>query len=383
MNAAVATAWDVPGQHRAAAVIQRAVAAQEVGHAWAFVGPGGVGQERVARLLAAALNCTVAGPDRAPCGHCHDCERILRGAHPAYFEFVPTGAFHRVDDVRDEWLPTAYRTVAEGRAKVLRIVDGDRMNESAANAFLKGLEEPPATTVWILDLADPDELPDTILSRCRVVRFAAWGRDDLSAAARDAGLGGPDQELAVRLAMGSPVTLARLAAAGGLDDLRFHRSILARLRADGPGFALLAARALEDEVKRRTAVLQAAGKTEADELAAVYGGELPRGVARQVGERQARREREAKLATLRAAIDDLVAWCRDAVLVAAGGHAGDVLHVDDFDTLGREAEAIGPRALLGAVDRLSDVRDNLELNVGSTLALEAVFLEIASLVRGH
>jgi DNA polymerase III subunit delta' len=90
----------------------------------------------------------------------------------------------RVADVREGWLPAASRTAAEGGWKVLRVVDADRMNEAAANAFLKVLEEPPARTVWILDLADPDELPDTILSRCRAVRFVAWdsgGQDGSSA----------------------------------------------------------------------------------------------------------------------------------------------------------------------------------------------------------
>ncbi|MBW3613772.1 MAG: hypothetical protein KY439_00465, partial [Actinobacteria bacterium] len=57
-----------------------------------------------------------------------------------------------VADVRERWLRSAYRSLTEGRSKVLRIADADRMNENAANAFLKGLEEPPPATVWVLEI---------------------------------------------------------------------------------------------------------------------------------------------------------------------------------------------------------------------------------------
>ncbi|MGH8898494.1 MAG: ATP-binding protein, partial [Egibacteraceae bacterium] len=202
--------WDVPGQERAVAVLRDSSARGEVGHAWAFVGPPGVGQQQAARTLASALNCEAPHEGR-PCGGCSTCDRTLRGAHPAYWELERTGAFHRVDDVREVWLATAFRTIAEGRFKVLRIIDADRMNEAAANAFLKALEEPPARTVWVLDLADPDELPDTILSRCRTVRFAPWRPEQLRAEAARLGLADPaDVDLAVRACTGSPLALRRL-----------------------------------------------------------------------------------------------------------------------------------------------------------------------------
>src|SRR5688572_24441877 len=149
------TVWDVPGQDHAVAVLRAAVERDEVAHAWAFVGPAGVGQEAATRWLAAALNC---GSFTPPCGACDICRRCLSGVYPALAEFAPVGAFHRKDEVLERWLRTAFRTLSEGRTKVLRIIDADRMNDSAANAFLKGLEEPPANTVWILDIADPDDM---------------------------------------------------------------------------------------------------------------------------------------------------------------------------------------------------------------------------------
>lgn len=375
--------WHVPGQQRATAVLRGAVERGEVSHAWAFVGPPGVGQQRAARVLAAALNCVVAGERGGGCGHCDVCDRCLRGAFASLWEFEPTGTFHRVVDVREQWLHVASRSAMEGRWKVLRVVDADRMNDAAANAFLKGLEEPPDRTVWVLDVADPDELPDTILSRCRVVRFAAWAPDALDARARELGLGdATDRALAVRAAFGSPVALERLAAAGGLEDLRVHRSVVRRIREDGPGHALLAARALEDEVRRRTAALKAAGKAELAELTQLYSGELPRGVAKQIEERTSRREREAKTLVLQAALDDLVGWLRDCLLVGAGGdaHILPIVHVDAVMELREEAEALSAAVLLAAIDRVLDTRLALESNVGTTLALEAMLLDLSTLV---
>ena len=367
--------WDVPGQDHAVEVLRQAVERDEVSHAWAFIGPAGVGQEAATRWLAAALNC---GSFTPPCGGCDVCRRCLTGAYPALEEFAPVGAFHRVDDVRTQWLRTASRTLGEGRTKVLRIIDADRMNDSSANAFLKGLEEPPPNTVWVLEITDPDEMPDTILSRCRVVRFSAWSNEALDEQAQRLGLDDPDERaLAVRAAMGSPLALARLAAPQGLDDLRAHRSWPALLREGGPGMALLAERAMDNEVKRRTAALKAQGKQELEELAAQSGEELPASITRQVQERHARRERETRVATTQAALDDLGGWLRDCVLVAKGGQP--LIHSDVADAVAGDAAALGPQRLLHAMDLVLATRESTEFNVQERTSLEALFLQLSAL----
>ena len=370
------TVWDVPGQDHAVTALRTAVERDEVAHAWAFIGPAGVGQEAAARWLAAALNC---GSFTPPCGACDICHRCLRGAYPALWEFVPTGAFHRVGDV-EEWLGFAFRSLAEGTHKVLHVVDAGRMNEQAANRFLKGLEEPPPRTVWILDITDPDDeaMPDTILSRCRMVRFNAWRDDALDAEARLLGLDDPaERALAVRAAMGSPIQLRRLTSEQGLDDLRAHRAWVSLLREGGPGMAIVAARALDDEIKRRTAVLKAEGKAELEELASYYAGELPAPLAKQLQERAARREREARVVTAQTALDDLAGWLRDCMVVAQGG--APLVHTDVAATAGGDATALGPNGIIRALDLVMETREALELNVGLGLTVEALFLELSAL----
>ncbi|HVM18391.1 MAG TPA: hypothetical protein VM307_00360 [Egibacteraceae bacterium] len=366
--------WDVPGQQHAVQVLRTAVERDEVSHAWAFIGPAAVGQQQAVRWLAAATNCGSFAP---PCGVCDICRRCLSGAYPALSEFVPTGAFHRVDDVRD-WLRTASLTLAEGRTKVLRVADAERMNEQTQNKFLKGLEEPPPHTVWVLEITDPDELLDTILSRCRVVRFVAWDSAALDAHGRTLGLDDDaERALAVRASMGSPVQLARLAQPGGVDDLRAHRSWPALLREGGPGMAVMAARALDDEVKRRTAALKGQAKRDLEELAADYGDEPPAGVVKQLQERAGRREREARVVTVQAALDDLAGWLRDCVVVSRGG--APLIHTDAADQVRADAEAFDAPQLLEALDLVVETRESLEFNVQQALTLEAMFLRLSAL----
>jgi DNA polymerase III subunit delta' len=375
--------WEVPGQHAAVEVLRNACARAEVSHAWAFIGPGGVGQEQAAHALTAALNCVTPRGPGEPCGECSICDRALRGAYAAYEEFVPSGGVHRVDDVRDAWLRAASVTLLEGTWKVLRVVDADRMNDAAANAFLKGLEEPPERTVWLLDIADPEELPDTILSRCRALRFAPLGTEELDEHAQRLGMADPaDRGLAVRLANGVPGVLRRLARKGepsGMDDLRMHRAIPRRLREEGPGFALVAAHAIEDEVKRTVAVLAEEGKTAIAALAVRYGDELPAQVEKQMKDRIERQGREAGLAVAQAALDDLLAWYRDVLLVDAGGDPAAALHCDAAEELRADAEALGSARALEAIDLVLRTRDGLERNVGRRIAFEALFMELSTL----
>ena len=358
--------WDIPAQDKATSVLSRAAARGDIGHAWAFVGPPDVGQEQAARAFAAAANDALDDPILLG--------RFMRGAHPAYREFVPTGAFHRKEDVHGQWLEAANSTVKEGRVKVLRIVAAELMNDNAANAFLKALEEPPPGTVWILDLADPEEVPDTILSRCRVVPFAAWTLDGLLGLAGQLGLEGPDAALAARVAMGSPTTLRRLADPQALEDFRTHRHWVSRVRADGPGYALQATAALKDEVKRRGKAIDLEGAEALESLTELYGDQPPRPVVKELEERYKRLSRAEQTVTIQQALDDVVTWCRDVVVVAKGGDSGAVRNIDAMAALREDAETFSAATLLDVCDTALHTREAIEVNVKWDLAIEAFLL---------
>ncbi len=132
-------------------------------------------------------------------------------------------------------------------------------------------------------------------------------------------------------------------------------------------------------MKRRTAVLKAEGRDELAALAERCGGEPPRGAVKQLEDRWARRERETRVATLQAALDDLVAWYRDVLLVGAGGAPAAAVNVDAADALRADAAALGPRRALRAVDLVLAAREDLERNVAHGLALESLFLQLSAL----
>ena len=372
--------WEIPGQPRAVEVLQRAVATGELGHAWAFTGPEGVGQEHAARSLTAALVCP---HEPAGCGACHPCQRALAGTHPALQAFAPTGAMHRVEDVRTRWLPAASLSAGEGGWKVLHVRLADRMNLAAANAFLKGLEEPPPRTVWLLDLADPDALPETILSRCRPLRFAALDAATLADLAADLPFDDEgDRALAVRACLGSPARLAELAD-GGLAALRAHRAVPRRMRAETQAVAIEEAFAIEQRAEARAKAAAKDLADQRDELKELHGGTLPRELTAEFESAENRRKRDARTAVVRGALDDLASWYRDVLLVGTGGDPAEAVHADDPEGLAADAAAIPPAALLAGLDAILTTREALAANAQPRLAVEALLMGLAADALGR
>ncbi len=154
----------VPGQDHAIAFLRQAAARPH--HAYVLAGPEGGGKQLAARAFAASLLCKQGG-----CGTCRDCRLALEDRHPNEVVVEPEGRDIHVETVRTEIWHPAYRTAPEPGRKVFVIREADRLNPAAADVLLKVLEEPPADAVLMLLSARPDELPETVLSRCHVVSF--------------------------------------------------------------------------------------------------------------------------------------------------------------------------------------------------------------------
>src|SRR5437867_1825640 len=203
----------VPGQEGAMAFLRKAAVRPH--HAYLLAGPEGGGKQLAARAFAAALLCPEGG-----CGECRACKLALADRHPNVFIVEPEGRDIHVDTVRSEVWHPAYRTAPEPGRKVFLIREADRLNPAAADVLLKVLEEPPADAVIVLLSARPDELPETVLSRCHVVTFQPLAErfvaDTLAAEGAD-----PSRALlAARLAGGNLGRARRLAT--GPDGLAFR-----------------------------------------------------------------------------------------------------------------------------------------------------------------
>jgi len=173
----------VRGHDRVVDLLRAGAKAGRLPHAFLFVGPEGVGKRTFALKLAQALLCEKNPEDvLEPCGECPGCAQAEAGTHP---DLITAG---RPEDkqelpikvIRELCANFALKPV-RGPRKVAVVDDLDSINEEAANAFLKTLEEPPPGAVLILLGTSPELQLETIVSRCQVVRFDPIPEEDLVA----------------------------------------------------------------------------------------------------------------------------------------------------------------------------------------------------------
>jgi len=164
-------------------------------HGLLFAGPEGVGKRTCALMLARALNCLEGGPDGF-CGNCPQCRKIASGVHADVQTIQPEepGGQIKIGQVR-ELLGTLSLRPLEGAHKVYIIDPADALNAAASNALLKGLEEPPDDTSFILISSNPQALLVTVRSRCQTYAFGPLTLQELRKFSSD--------ELALRWARGS------------------------------------------------------------------------------------------------------------------------------------------------------------------------------------
>ncbi len=151
------------GQSHVVKALSHALDSQRLHHAYLFTGTRGVGKTTIARILARAVNCE-RGVSRSPCGVCQACTEINQGRFVDLLE-VDAATNTRVDEMR-ALLENAMYAPTAGRYKVYVIDEVHMLSNSAFNAMLKTLEEPPGHVLFILATTDPQKIPPTVLSRC-------------------------------------------------------------------------------------------------------------------------------------------------------------------------------------------------------------------------
>ncbi len=148
--------------------LTNALTQQRLHHAYMFTGTRGVGKTTVSRILAKSLNCTGAdgqgGITATPCGVCPACTEIDSGRFPDYIE-LDAASNRGVDEVQSLLEQAVYKPV-QGRFKVFMIDEVHMLTNTAFNAMLKTLEEPPEYLKFVLATTDPQKVPVTVLSRC-------------------------------------------------------------------------------------------------------------------------------------------------------------------------------------------------------------------------
>lgn len=377
-----AASWDaVLGQPAAVQTLRTALRADEVAHAWLLVGPRGVGQQAATRALAAALNCPESSVPDAGCGTCDTCDRIERGTHPDIVDLEPKGPNYLVEDVREEWLRPVSRTMTEGRRRVLRISAAERTNEAAQNAFLKGLEEPPDSVVWVLDVEDEGALLETVVSRCRRLDFVPWGPAELGLEAERLGIDEAQRPALVRAALGSPERLADLADPDVARARWDHLALLDRLALGGPGEVIPAAKERVQWARSRVAPLKERNAVELGRLEKDFGVDGPRGWPAGVKQRLTRRferlERQEQRRALDLVLDDLSSYLRDLLAVQAGADDQTLINLDHAAALRRDAQRLPAAGAVHGLEAVARCREALDRNGQPELQLERVLYAVA------
>jgi len=350
-------------------------------HAWLITGPPGSGRSTLAHAFAAALIADPAeGEERAQ----QTMRQVLAGTHPDLTALRTEGVIISIKDAR-ALVERSYFSPSLGRYRVIVMEDADRMAERTSNVLLKALEEPPERTVWVLCAPSDADLLPTIRSRVRTLRLREPDIDDV--ARLIAQRTGADPAVAEQSARHAQrhIGMAQRLATDAAARARRDSTLRAVLRVRGVGDAVEVAGAIvaaaTDDAKSLTAERDEAERSGLlRTLGIAEGAAVPPAVRSQLSALEDEQKRRATR-SLRDGIDrvltDLESMFRDVLMLQFG--RDDVLINRELEPdLRALAGAWSPDRTLTVVDRISQTRENLELNAAPTLALESMLVTVAS-----
>ncbi len=336
----------VHGHDRVVLSLRLAMAEGRFPHSLLFVGPEGVGKKTFAVRLAQALLCeTRSETELEPCGACQACLQVMAKTHPDFLIFGRPADRHElpIAVVRQLGHDMGLKP-ARGARKVAIVDDADDMNDEAANALLKTLEEPPPGSVLVLIGTSAEVQLETIVSRCRVVRFDPLPEAELQAVLRECGIAADHAEAARLAALGE----GSVARAIGLADpalTAFRRDLIDQIAQPGGFDPAATAKSIETFVKE-------AGKESVDQ-----------------------RTRAALLAV------ELATFFR-AVLWQTAGLEPPAADPADRRAAANLAERLGPEDVFLLAERCLDAHYHIQRKAYLPLVLDALMSDLARVLPG-
>src|ERR1700733_9312599 len=176
--------YEVIGQEHVTSTLKNSIEQGRIAHGYIFSGHRGIGKTTIARILAMALNCQSQDrPVPEPCGVCDSCREIRAGNSVDVIE-IDAATNRGIDEIRELREAARYRP-ARDRFKIYILDEAHQITDAAFNALLKTLEEPPDHIVFMLATTQPEDIPQTIRSRCQHFSFRAVKFDDIVGQLRD------------------------------------------------------------------------------------------------------------------------------------------------------------------------------------------------------
>jgi DNA polymerase III subunit delta' len=250
--------WDLLGHDWAARLLRTHIVQGRLRHAYLITGPRGLGRRTLALRLAQAVNCLQPPAPGEPCGTCSACNRIGRMQHPdlTVIQAEEIGGRLKVDQVR-ELQRILSLAPYEAHYRVALLLRFEEANDSAANALLKTLEEPPPQVILVLTAESAESLLPTIPSRCEVLRLSPLPLPDLEESLQKRwGIETAQARLLAHLSGGKPGTAFVLRENPQLLEqrqgwLQEHKTLLASNRVERFAFADALTRQKEKELTRQ------------------------------------------------------------------------------------------------------------------------------------
>jgi DNA polymerase III subunit gamma/tau len=345
---------EVVGQRAVVRTLTNSISGNRIAHAYLFSGARGVGKTTVARLLAKALNC-VQGPTANPCNECPACAEIAASSSLDVLE-IDGASNNSVDDVR-ELRETVRYAPSRDRFRIIIIDEVHMLSNSAFNALLKTLEEPPSHVVFIFATTEYRKIPVTILSRCQHFEFRKIARGEIAA------------------------HLGKVCAAEKVAVSPYALDLIARL-ADG---------SLRDAQSTLDQVIAYSGSTVQDDDVRTILGVLDRDLLREFVEKVSGRDPAALLALVDRVLESghdptlflshLMEQVRDILLlkIAPGSWAKLGIAADDAEAMAPLAERFSQEDLLRIMDAIAREEGRIKFSAQPRYLLEALAVRLCHL----
>ena len=170
---------EVIGQEHVTRTLRNAIEQGRIAHGYIFSGHRGIGKTTIARIVAMCLNCRKSDrPTADPCGVCESCTEIKAGSAVDVIE-IDAATNRGIDEIRELREAARYRP-ARDRYKIYILDEAHQITDAAFNALLKTLEEPPPHIVFMMATTEPEDIPQTIRSRCQHFSFHAVSFEDIT-----------------------------------------------------------------------------------------------------------------------------------------------------------------------------------------------------------